>query len=203
MHIQTHVLSGWCVGNLLPLTPRERLFCMIAAAAQDIDGIGRVISEELYFDYHHKFGHCAAFGLLLSLVLTVFSTNRRLAFVTYLALFHLHLFLDYLGSGPGWPLYYYWPFSDAEWLNPRAWPFFSWQNIGCAFALVGWTVWIAVRCRRTPLEILMPSLDQKAVEWLDGRSADRASVAPSPPSPISREGHSFSTNLRNNTDLRV
>src|SRR5687768_12632812 len=100
MHIQTHILSGWCVGNLLPLTARERLFCMIAAAAQDVDGLGILISEEVYLDYHHTFGHCAAFGVLLSVGLTVFSTHRRLAFVTYLALFHLHLALDYLGSGP-------------------------------------------------------------------------------------------------------
>ena len=176
MHIQTHVLSGWCVGNLLPLTARERLFCMIAAAAQDVDGLGILFSEELYWDYHHKLGHCAAFGVFLSLALTAFSTHRLLAFVTYLALFHLHLALDYLGSGPSWPLYYFWPVSDAEWLNPRAWPFFSWQNIGSAFAMVGWTVLIAVRQRRTPLELLMPSLDRKAVAWLDGRSKDRSTL---------------------------
>lgn len=180
MHIQTHVLSGWCVGNLLPLTARERLFCMIAAAAQDVDGLGILVSEELYWDYHHKLGHCAAFGVLLSIGLAAFSAHRLLAFVVYLALFHLHLFLDYLGSGPGWPLYYLWPFSDAEWLNPAAWPFFSWQNIGAAFAMVGWTVWIAVRKRRTPLELLMPSLDRKAVAWLDGRSADQSPVARPP-----------------------
>jgi len=178
MHIQTHVLSGWCVGNLLPLAARERLFCMIAAGMQDIDGIGRVLSEELYLDYHHTFGHCAAFGVLLSLILTAFSTHRLLAFVTYLALFHLHLVLDYLGSGPGWPLYYFWPFSNAEWLNPHAWPFFSWQNIGSAFAMVGWTILIAVRQRRTPLELLMPSLDRKAVAWLDRRDSDRSVVRP-------------------------
>ena len=135
MHIQTHVLSGWCVGNLLPLTARERVFCMIAAAAQDVDGLGILISEELYWDYHHKLGHCAAFGVVLSLILTAISTHRLLGFVTYLALFHLHLVLDYLGSGPGWPLYYFWPVSNTEWLNPHAWPFFSWQNIGSAFAM--------------------------------------------------------------------
>ena len=114
MHIQTHILSGWCVGNLLPLTSRERLFCMIAAGAADIDGLGIVVSQELYWDYHHKLGHCAAFGLLLAGALAAFSTRRALAFGTYLLLFHLHLVLDYYGSGPGWPIYYLWPVSDRE-----------------------------------------------------------------------------------------
>jgi hypothetical protein len=176
MHIQTHVLSGWCLGNLIRLTARERLFCMIAAAAQDIDGLGILISQELYWDYHHKLGHCAAFGVALSLALASFSTHRLLAGATYLALFHLHLVLDYLGSGPGWPLYYFWPFSQAEWVNPRAWPFFSWQNIGTAVALIAWTVLIAFRQRRTPLERLTPSLDQKAVAWIDARRRDRAAA---------------------------
>ncbi|MDB5327590.1 MAG: hypothetical protein JWM57_3159, partial [Phycisphaerales bacterium] len=31
MHIPTHILSGWVVGNACPLRPGERLACMIAA----------------------------------------------------------------------------------------------------------------------------------------------------------------------------
>lgn len=169
MHIQTHVLSGWCIGNLLPLTARERMLCMVAASAHDLDGLGILVSQELYWDYHHKLGHCALFGVVLSALLAAFSSRRALALATYLALFHLHLILDYLGSGPGWPLFYGWPFADAQWLNPRAWPFFSWQNIGAAFAMVGWTIWIAIRQERTPLERLMPSLDTQAVAWLRAR----------------------------------
>ncbi|MGB7161362.1 MAG: metal-dependent hydrolase [Tepidisphaeraceae bacterium] len=169
MHIQTHVLSGWCVGNLLPLTARERLMCMLAASLADLDGLGIVVSEELYWDYHHKLGHCAVFGVLLAATMAALSTHRLLSFLAYLALFHLHLVLDYFGSGPGWPIYYAWPVSDREWLNPRAWAFSSWQNIGTAFALVAWTVWIAMRRRRTPLEVLMPSLDRKAVAWIERR----------------------------------
>jgi hypothetical protein len=173
MHIPTHILSGWCIGNLLPLTPRERFFCMIAAAGADLDGVGYAISEELYWDYHHKLGHCAAFGVLSAAAMAWFSRRRMLAFVVYLSLFHLHLVLDYFGSGPGWPIYYGWPVSDREWENPRAWAFFSWQNIGAAFALLAWTAWIAVRYRRTPLERIKPSLERKAIAWIDRRRGAR------------------------------
>jgi inner membrane protein len=166
MHIQTHILSGWCAGNLVPLNARERLLCMIAASAADVDGLGILVSQDLYWDYHHKLGHCAAFGVLLSVVLSSLSTHRALSFVTYLALFHLHLILDYFGSGPGWPIFYLWPISNLEWVNPHAWEFFSWQNITAAVALIAWTVQIAVSRGRTPLELLMPSLDRKAVVWM-------------------------------------
>lgn len=170
MHIQTHVMSGWCVGNLLPLTARERFFCMLAASLQDVDGLGILVSEERYWDLHHALGHCLLFGVVLSAVLTIFSTNRLLAFVTYLGLFHLHLVLDYYGSGPDWPLYYAWPFSRWEIENDGAWPFFSWQNITAAGAFLVWVVVIAIRLGRTPLEHVFPSLDRKLIAWL--RPAD-------------------------------
>ena len=165
MHVQTHLLSGWCGGNLFPLTARQRFFCMVSAAVQDVDGLGILISQRLYWDYHHVLAHNLLFNLSLAATLAVFSGSRRwLCFGVYLALGHLHLLLDYLGSGPGWPIHYGWPFcrDDAHaWLFERAWEFHSWQNLGTAAALLLWTVVIAVRLRRTPLELLMPSLDRK------------------------------------------
>jgi hypothetical protein len=32
--------------------------------------------------------------------------------IAHLALFHLHLVMDFVGSGPGWGIYYFWPFSQ-------------------------------------------------------------------------------------------
>ncbi len=40
MHVQTHVMSGWCAGSLFPLTAGQRLLCMIAATLPDLDGLG-------------------------------------------------------------------------------------------------------------------------------------------------------------------
>jgi hypothetical protein len=172
VHIQTHILSGWCVGNLVPgFGPRERALCMLAASLPDLDGLGILVSEELYWDLHHKLGHCAAFGVVLSACLAIASTRGRrwLALGVYLALFHLHLALDYVGSGPGWPIWYFWPVSDRAWLNPHAWPFFSWQNLSAAFGAIAWTVWIARNRGRTPLEALMPSLDRQLIAMLPPR----------------------------------
>jgi len=163
MHPQTHILAGWCIGNLAPLTPRQRLFCMLAAGAADVDGLGWLISQDLYWDLHHKVGHCAVFGVVLASSLAAFSPRRTSSFLLYLALFHVHLLMDVVGSGPNWSIYYLWPFSNAALAVPWSWPLYSWPNITTFFILLAWTIIIAIRQRRTPLELLMPSLDLRLV----------------------------------------
>jgi hypothetical protein len=48
-------------------------------------------------------------------------------------------------------------------MNAHAWEFYSWQNISAAFSLLGVTAAIGFVKRRTPLELLMPSLDRRLV----------------------------------------
>jgi inner membrane protein len=169
MHIQTHVMSGWCLGNLLNLTPRERLFCMLAASLPDLDGLGILAGQDAYWEYHHVVGHNLPAALLVAGILTFFSTNRRKAFGVYLGLFHLHLAMDYFGSGPGWPICYFWPFTRWEIVNWNAWNLYSWQNLLFGLAFLAWVIVIAIRKGRTPLEAIMPKLDVQLVEWLRRR----------------------------------
>jgi hypothetical protein len=44
-----------------------------------------------------------------------------------------------------------------------SWDFYSWQNLSIAAALLIWTLIIAVRKGRTPLEAIMPDLDRQLV----------------------------------------
>ena len=166
MHVQTHILAGWGIANLVPrFTRRERLMTMLASSLADLDGLGIVFGEEAYWDYHHRLGHNLPFGLLLCLALTAFSTRglRLLGFVVYFVVFHLHLVMDYYGSGPGWGIPYLWPFSQTEWRRADPWPFYSWQNITAAIVTIAWAVVIARRQGRTPLEAMMPNLDRQLV----------------------------------------
>src|SRR5436190_2004366 len=105
---------------------------MIAASAADVDGIGRLYSEQVYWRFHHILGHNLLFGLLIALIFTAFSNHRLKALLIYLFLVHLHLLMDYFGSGPGWGISYLWPFDRHSFVNPHAWEFFSWQNITTA-----------------------------------------------------------------------
>jgi hypothetical protein len=164
MHIQTHILSGWCIANCFPCTPRQRLFAMIAASAADIDGISFFFGQEAYWTYHHTFGHNVFTGILISGALAAFTPGRRIAsFVLLLALFHLHLIMDYFGSGPEWHIHYLWPLKAGIVKNPKAWEFYSWQNMAAFGFFLLWTIGIGAAKRRTPLEVIMPGLNRKLV----------------------------------------
>lgn len=165
MHIPTHILSGWCLGAILPLKPRERLFCMLAASLPDLDGLGILVSEEMYWRFHHYHGHNIFFGILLSAAFAAFSSRRILCIAAYLTCFHLHMIMDYVGSGPGWMLHYLWPVDDRGFKTEYSWPLDSWQNRVAFFALLAITVGIGFWKKITPLELLAPRIDR----WLTGR----------------------------------
>ncbi len=183
MHIPTHILSGWCFANFIPkLGARERLFCMIAASVQDLDGIG-IVGDFLarheepiwYWDLHHKLGHGALACIVVTSILTAFSSRPRwVACLAYVIAFHLHLILDFFGSGPNWDIYYGWPIFSDGWVYEHAWPLASWQNIVAALVLLAWTIWIVRRHKRTPLELVMPSLDRR---WVATVQSPRSKAA--------------------------
>src|ERR1700677_3708675 len=167
MQIPTHIMSGWCAANVIPnLTPKQRLFCMIAASIPDLDGLSILAGQQSYWHWHHRVCHNLPFGLLSCLILTLLSGKTFKIFILYLAIFHLHLDMDIFGSGPGWGIFYLWPFSN--WMfdnNHLSWDFYSWQNITIAAVFLAWTIAIAIRKRRTPLEYLMPDLDRQLVAF--------------------------------------
>ncbi len=165
MHIQTHILSSWCLGNLAGLNRRERTLCILAGSLPDLDGLGIIFNRELYWDYHHITGHNIFAGLLICSILTIFSKNRIKAFATYLGLFHFHFLLDYFGSGPGWGISYLWPLSNWQLMSDHAWEFYSWQNITTGYFFTACTLAIIPLAKRTPLEVAYPSLDRKIVTF--------------------------------------
>ncbi len=165
MHIPTHILSGWVIGNCLPLKPKERLACMVAGTAQDLDGLGIAFGDDLYQRWHHVAFHglpfCALLALILCVTLVRGLKRQLLCGLLFVGIGHVHLLMDYWGSGPGWPIVYFYPFSDMRFLNWNSWELFSWQNITASYVLVAVTVAIAIKRKRTPLEVIMPSLDAK------------------------------------------
>jgi inner membrane protein len=169
MHIPTHIMSGWCVASLFDLTPRERLCCMAAASLEDLDGMGILVggpNGDAFQHYHHLLGHNLLFVTIVALGLAAISTHKFKGFLLYLALGHLHILLDYFGSGPGWGIAYFWPFERHSYKTDLAWEFFSWQNLTAAGVLLVGTIVIAIRQRRTPVELIAPDLDRRFVKAL-------------------------------------
>jgi hypothetical protein len=173
MHIPIHIMSGWCVASCFKLTPRERLFCMIAATAPDLDGLRAIVgtSSDAYQNWHHLLCHNLLFVVIAASLLAIFSTHRTKAFMLYVLLGHLHLLMDYFGSGPGWAIAYWWPFSAEKYKTDFAWDFFSWQNITTAALLLVWVILVAIRQGHTPLELITPDLNRRIVARLKGRLA--------------------------------
>lgn len=163
MHFQSHVMSGWCVGNLFKLDKRERFFCMFAACLADLDGLAILGGWGCYQDWHHVLGHNIAFCTLLSLGMAFFSKHRIKAFFIYAALFGMHMLMDLFGSGEGWYLFLYWPFSMEKFYSNHYWAFYSWQNLTAGGLLLAWTIAIIYCQKRTPLEYIMPKLDRRLV----------------------------------------
>ncbi len=148
---------------MLPIGKRERLFCMLAASLPDLDGLGILISEVQYWRFHHFAGHNLLFGLALSAGFAVFSSRRTLSFIAYLVCFHLHLAMDFVGSGPGWMIHYFWPLSDRGYKTDFCWPLDSWQNRVAFGALLLMTIAIGFWRRITPLEMIAPRLHRQLV----------------------------------------
>ena len=180
MHLQTHGLTGWLIGNAAGLGVRGRSLAVLAGVLPDLDGLGIVVSEELYWDWHHVLGHNVFYLLAAAGVLTVFTDagTRCRSFVVFTLVGASHLLLDLIGSGPDWELAWLWPASDHALVWRGAWPLFSWQNILTFVAVLVGTLAVARWCGRTPLEWVMPSLDRRFVRWIRGSRGGGSAVQP-------------------------
>lgn len=163
MHLQTHVMSGWCAANCLKLTARERFLAMTAAVLPDLDGITYVFGQEAYWATHHIYGHNLLFVLAGSGILAAFCAAKLKCFLLFFFLMHLHLVMDLLGSGEGWTISYWFPFGRGEYAWSFGWDFDSVENKLAGLFFLLWCVWIAIYRRRTPLEWPMPKLDAQLV----------------------------------------
>lgn len=161
MHIPTHILSGWCVANLFPqFSAKERLMAVLAASLPDLDGLGLIWSEDAYHAVHHIWGHNLLAAVLVSGLLSLAARRRLMCFIVCLFLFHLHLLMDFYGSGQGWGIAYGWPFSDRYYETEHAWSLGGWQNYVTLAVLVVWSWWLLRRKRRTPFEYFAPAIDR-------------------------------------------
>ena len=145
---------------------RDRVLVTVAGIAPDLDGLSLLAGEDFYGRYHHVLthGYVAALGVMA--VCALLARQRLAVALLSLAAFHLHLGCDLLGSGPGWPLYYFWPTSLHEWFWSGQWDLASWQNslIGMAATLA--CLACALRWRRTALEVLSPRWDAEVTRAL-------------------------------------
>lgn len=168
-----HFLASWICATSLPLERHERRLVTLAGVAPDLDGLGvaaDLISRgrtDWYGTWHHLLCHNLVFAILFSvLAVALVKGHRPRAFLAAFLMAHSHFFLDLIGSkgrdGDLWPIPYLVPISrDLELTWRGAWYLDGWQNLvfltGCfAIALA-----LAVKQRRSFIEVVSYRLDRE------------------------------------------
>src|SRR5215471_6905005 len=125
MSPETHLLASWLIAAKTTDNPRDCRLVTLAGIMPDVDGLGLIVDviskafghpTNFYQELHHWLLHGAFGAMLVSLLFTGLARRRLRVGLLTLALFHLHLMFDLLGSrGPEltdlWPIYYLGPFS--------------------------------------------------------------------------------------------
>ena len=141
-----------------------RLACLLASLAPDLDGLGLLLGGDFYERFHHVLLHNLLFGAVVTVVSGFWIGVRAVPLGLVAAAFLSHLIGDYFGSGPGWGISPYLPFSNHEYLSAHAWDLTSWQNTTItAIAIVG-VLMIAARRGYTPLEFIHAGADRIVVD---------------------------------------
>lgn len=148
-----------------------RLWCLVAALAPDLDGLSLLFGEATYGEYHHLLAHNLPFGLLITLASVRWAGPRPLPLALVFTAFLSHLVGDFFGSGPGWGLWPFRPFSDDFYACECAWNLVSWQNTLITLGAIAVTAWGAIRQGHTPLEFIHAGLERAVVDTLQLRSA--------------------------------
>lgn len=169
-----HGAVGWLIGHRHP-DKRVRVTTAVAAVIPDVDGVGLVVSEDLYVQWHHKLCHGAAFAVVVAVVAALVCRRHKPlhAAVLALAAYHSHIVMDLMGSGPGWPILYWWPWSSTEWLPSWQWDLASWQNAVFGFVTIVLCLACALTVRRTPVEVFSAKADAAVVEAIRQRCRRR------------------------------
>ena len=126
MYPETHLMASWVIGAKATDNARDCRLVALAGILPDADGLGVVLdaagrilghSKTLYYQhYHHYLLHGAFGAVLITVLLSAFARRKWRVALLALAVFHLHLLCDFVGSrGPEpedlWPIFYFGPFD--------------------------------------------------------------------------------------------
>ena len=116
---------------------------------------------------------------LVAVTAATLAKDRLRVFVTTLIAFHLHLLCDFFGSGYGWGLTYWYPFSTREYTSPIQWDLNSWPNVLATALALALSGWLAVRHWRSVAETVLPArCDAVIVQTLKNRFSNAQQLQP-------------------------
>ncbi len=166
-----HFQYGWWFAHWGEFSRRERAAIALAGAAPDLDGLTFLAGSEPFHRYHHILFHNVGATMVVAVLAALFFLRRPLGHGLRVSLlvvfaFAMHVVEDFVTVG--WNQYPWKPFSAAPVNLADHLPGWVVQGVFQAAAMLfilAMTVWIYLRYRRTPLEVLSPALDRLMVDY--------------------------------------
>jgi len=170
---QYHLMVGSFAANLKDYSLRERRFIMLAALAPDLDGIF-FFNANLWERMHHTFSHNIYFTALVSAILALASSKRRIELfaVCYITAL-LQLLLDLVSNHCSWKQKLLWPLWDfdfslcnfIEWEHMAFTQVWVVQGTLMVAILIG-VVYMYKRTGRTFIELVSVRLDRFVTDFI-------------------------------------
>ncbi len=164
-----HGQTGWLFSVSQPRF-RDRVLVTLCALFPDLDGIGILVNEEMYVALHHKLLHGIIALCVIPTLGGFLARSFRVGLLCLLA-YASHIVMDLAGSGPGWPIWFWYPFSNVEWLPTWQWDLASWQNTLLGLGVVLLCLFSAAPFGRTPVELVSRKADAHVVRAVRQRWA--------------------------------
>jgi len=161
-----HLQFGWWFAHWGEFSRRERAAIALAGVGPDLDSASLVAGHDAFYRYHHILFHNVGATLAAAVLAGLFLWRRPRVWLLVVFAFAAHLLEDYLTVG--WDQFLWQPFNASAVNLSHHLPNWLVQGVFQITAMVfilGMTVWIYLRHRRTPLEIISPALDRLLVNY--------------------------------------
>lgn len=178
----THLFASWIVAATATDDPRDCRLVTLAGVVPDADGFGLILDLATgalargeaveYQRYHHFLLHGLFAGLAIALLAGCLARRRVRVMALALAVFHLHLLCDLVGSrGPSpedlWPIFYLAPWwKNPLWVVKWQWALDAWPNRLISAALFIGCLGLAVRRGHSVVGVFNRRADAAVVEVL-------------------------------------
>jgi len=178
----THLFASWLIAAKTTNHPCDCRLVTLAGVLPDLDGLGLLVDlanqalgrEETWYygRYHHFLLHGILGGVALAGVLALLARQRFRVALLALAVFHLHLLCDLVGSrGPSlhdlWAIHYLAPWqNNPMWVWAGQWPLDGWPNRLISVALLGGCLTLAVRLGHSVVGVFNRRVDAVVVQVL-------------------------------------
>jgi hypothetical protein len=162
MYLGAHAGVGWLLAEAGGGDRRFRSWVLLASILPDIDAVTYLLGPTMYLKYHHMLSHNLLFSLIVSGLSAYFCREYRWkAFLFTQLAFYSHYFGDYFFTR--FKLYFFFPFSNVSFEFSKA--FYLGHPINWVLMFTGILLlaMLAVKFKRTPVEVFSVNLDRRVI----------------------------------------